>query len=190
MQNDFADPAGQSLRRTAATVSSRWSMPRSSEPWAPVRQWCTPRTGIPRRLPTSPRMAVSGPCIVWRTPGAPSSTPRLIVAGPTIRKGIAGEDGYSGFTVADPETGATPPTGMDRLLEELDIAEVVVVGLALDYCVKATALDARASRTEDRAPPASHRRGRTRAGGWRPGTARNAQRPESNWRDRPWRPGR
>ena len=69
--------------------------------------------------------------------------PRLIVAGPTIRKGIAGEDGYSGFTVADPETGATSPTGMHRLLVELDITEVVVVGLALDYCVKATALDAR-----------------------------------------------
>ena len=69
--------------------------------------------------------------------------PRLIVAGPTIRKGIAGEDGYSGFTVADPETGATSPTGMHRLLDDLDITEVVVVGLALDYCVKATALDAR-----------------------------------------------
>ena len=69
--------------------------------------------------------------------------PRLIVAGPTIRKGIAGEDGYSGFTVADPETGATSPTGMHRLLDDLDITDVVVVGLALDYCVKATALDAR-----------------------------------------------
>lgn len=69
--------------------------------------------------------------------------PDLVVDGPVVRKGTGGEDGYSGFTMADPETGATSPTGMGDLLGERDIERVVVVGLALDVCVKATALDAK-----------------------------------------------
>ena len=59
-----------------------------------------------------------------------------------IQKGVGGEDGYSGFTVADPKTGETAPTGLDDLLKEKGIEKVVVVGLATDYCVKATAIDA------------------------------------------------
>jgi nicotinamidase/pyrazinamidase len=68
--------------------------------------------------------------------------PRLLVAGPTVRKGSNGEDGYSGFTMRDPESGETTPTALESLLRERDITEVVVVGLAFDVCVKATALDA------------------------------------------------
>ena len=69
--------------------------------------------------------------------------PRLtVVDGERVRTGIGGEDGYSGFTVADPVTGATSPTGLDQLLRERGVTRVVVVGLATDYCVKATALDA------------------------------------------------
>ena len=71
--------------------------------------------------------------------------PDLDTAGPVISKGMGGEDGYSGFTVRDPESGEESPTGMQDLLEEHSIARVVVVGLALDYCVKATALDAAAA---------------------------------------------
>ena len=43
----------------------------------------------------------------------------------------------------DPETGATIPTELDDLLREAGVDAVVVVGLATDYCVLATALDAR-----------------------------------------------
>ncbi len=68
--------------------------------------------------------------------------PRLLVAGPSVKKGVGGEDGYSGFTVRDPVTGETSPTGLAGLLSEAGVTKVVVVGLALDYCVKATALDA------------------------------------------------
>ena len=42
-------------------------------------------------------------------------------------------EGYSGFE----------GTGLDRLLRDRDVDAVDVAGLALDYCVKATALDAR-----------------------------------------------
>jgi nicotinamidase/pyrazinamidase len=44
--------------------------------------------------------------------------------------------------MADPETGATSSTGLAELLRSRDVENVVVVGLATDYCVKATALDA------------------------------------------------
>lgn len=68
--------------------------------------------------------------------------PDLVVLGEEIKKGVGGEDGYSGFSVRDPETGKQTPTGLKRLFQDKGISEVVVVGLATDYCVKETALDA------------------------------------------------
>jgi nicotinamidase/pyrazinamidase len=61
---------------------------------------------------------------------------------PRVRKGTNGEDGYSGFTMRDPESGEETPTELEGLLRERDIERVVVCGLATDYCVLATALDA------------------------------------------------
>ncbi len=46
---------------------------------------------------------------------------------------VAGLEGYSGFE----------GTELERLLRERGVDEVDIAGLALDYCVKATALDAR-----------------------------------------------
>lgn len=60
---------------------------------------------------------------------------------PRIQKGVKGEDGYSGFNVADPKTGAKSPTDLENMLREKGIEKMVVVGLATDYCVKATAID-------------------------------------------------
>lgn len=67
----------------------------------------------------------------------------LDVFGPTVRKGTSGEDGYSGFTVRDPATGQETPTGLQSLLRKQGVTTVLVAGLATDYCVKSTALDAR-----------------------------------------------
>lgn len=61
---------------------------------------------------------------------------------PRIRKGANGEDGYSGFTMRHPTTGEEIPTELQPLLSDAGVQRVVVVGLATDYCVKATALDA------------------------------------------------
>lgn len=66
----------------------------------------------------------------------------LDVTGSVIRKGVGGEDGYSAFAVRDPQTGREQATGLADLLRERGIERVVVVGLATDYCVKETALDA------------------------------------------------
>lgn len=61
----------------------------------------------------------------------------------SLHKGVGGEDGYSGFTVRDPTTGEERATGLETMLRERGVERVVVVGLATDYCVRATALDAK-----------------------------------------------
>jgi nicotinamidase/pyrazinamidase len=66
----------------------------------------------------------------------------LTVEGPVVRKGVNGEDGYSAFTMREPVTGATMPTELEGLLRHRAVRSVVVCGVATDYCVKATALDA------------------------------------------------
>src|SRR5262245_12270426 len=68
--------------------------------------------------------------------------PELQVEGEVVRKGTGAEDGYSGFSVADIETGDHRPTRLEGLLRSHGIERVVIIGLATDYCVKETALDA------------------------------------------------
>lgn len=68
--------------------------------------------------------------------------PALVDHGKVIRKGTGGEDGYSGFTVRDPETGEESSTGLEAMLRDTDITAVAVLGLATDYCVLQTAVDA------------------------------------------------
>jgi nicotinamidase/pyrazinamidase len=57
-----------------------------------------------------------------------------------IKTGVGGEDGYSAFNVRDPLSGEVTPTGLVDRLE--GVSQVVVLGIALDYCVKETAIDA------------------------------------------------
>ena len=68
--------------------------------------------------------------------------PDLVVSGGEVKKGTSGEDGYSGFTVRDLETGTESSTGLEALLRDTGTTEVFVLGLATDYCVRETALDA------------------------------------------------
>jgi nicotinamidase/pyrazinamidase len=68
--------------------------------------------------------------------------PALRVAGATVRKGTGGEDGYSGFTMRDPVSGVEHSTGLTEVLRADGVTAVVIAGLATDYCVRATALDA------------------------------------------------
>jgi nicotinamidase/pyrazinamidase len=66
----------------------------------------------------------------------------LTVDGPVVRKGVDGGDGYSGFSVRDPVSGEEESTELGSLLHDAGVHRVVVVGLAGDVCVAATARDA------------------------------------------------
>ena len=142
VQNDFADPDGSlSVRGGDATVPAiNGEIETARAAGAPVfytQDWHPPDT---------PHFAKDGgtwPVHCVRDTWGAELHPDLEVVGPVVRKGSNGEDGYSGFTMRDPVTGETTPTELDAWLRERAVRRVVVVGLATDYCVKATALDAR-----------------------------------------------
>lgn len=60
---------------------------------------------------------------------------------PLVRKGSGPEDGYSAFSVLDLETRQTRGTELSVVLEEHGIMDIVVIGLAGDWCVRETAVD-------------------------------------------------
>ncbi len=141
VQNDFADPAGSLsvaggsdvvaiLNREIARARDAGSLVVYTQDWHP---------------PITPHFARDGG--VWPVHCVAGSWgaelhPRLVVDGPTVRKGANGEDGYSGFTMRDATDGEEVPTELDELLRANGVERVVVGGLATDYCVRATALDA------------------------------------------------
>lgn len=69
--------------------------------------------------------------------------PGLRVEGPIVRKGADGKDGYSGFSVRDPTSGDVSATQLESLLRERKVERLVIAGIATDYCVVETTLDAR-----------------------------------------------
>jgi nicotinamidase/pyrazinamidase len=80
---------------------------------------------------------------VWNTQGAEISRDLDIPqAQLIIRKGYNGQiDSYSGFQEADRQT----TTGLAGYLNERDIERLYIVGLATDFCVGWTAIDAAAA---------------------------------------------
>lgn len=67
----------------------------------------------------------------------------LVVDGPIVRKGEDGNDGYSGFSVRDPASGERRDTILHEALRAAGVKRLVILGLATDYCVVETVLDAR-----------------------------------------------
>ena len=141
VQNDFADPDGSLYVRDADSVidvanheielaRAAGALVAYTQDWHPAD---TPHFAKDGGI--WPVHCVAG---TW---GA-ELHPRLVIAGQSVRKGTGGEDGYSGFTMVHPTSGESSPTGLHDLLRGHDIERVVVVGLATDYCVKETALDA------------------------------------------------
>jgi nicotinamidase/pyrazinamidase len=141
LQNDFADRAGSLFVRGADAVVGRVNddVQRAAAGAALVvytQDWHPSST---------PHFAKDGG--IWPVHCVAESWgaelhPDLIVAGTSIRKGSNGEDGYSGFTMRDPITGVEQPTQLEALLRDRGIRRVVVCGLATDYCVRGTVLDA------------------------------------------------
>ena len=143
VQNDFADPSGSlyvaggdtevvpAVNREVAEAVAAGSSVFYTQDWHPER---------------TPHFAIDGG--IWPVHCVAGSTgadfhPDLRVEGPRVRKGTNGEDGYSGFTMRDPASGDTLPTPLTSMIREAGCRRVVVVGLALDYCVKDTALDSK-----------------------------------------------
>jgi nicotinamidase/pyrazinamidase len=142
VQNDFADPAG-----SLAVARAEHILPRVNAQIAAARAAGALVAYTQDWHPAStPHFAKDGGiwpvhCVAG-TWGA-ELHPDLTVDGPIIRKGSNGEDGYSGFSMRDPQTGEERPTELEGLLRERGVTRVAVCGLATDYCVNATALDAR-----------------------------------------------
>ena len=141
VQNDFADPTGSLYVQGGEEVSpivnreidralAAGAIVVYTQDWHPA---------------STPHFAKDGG--VWPVHCVASTWgaelhPDLIVVGGVVRKGTGGEDGYSGFSMRDPETGETSRTDLESALRDQGVARVVIVGLATDYCVRETALDA------------------------------------------------
>jgi nicotinamidase/pyrazinamidase len=142
VQNDFAHPDGSlyvsgaekvidAVNREIAAAHAAGALVVTTQDWHP---------------PVTPHFAKDGG--VWPvhcvadTWGA-ALHERLHPGDHTVFKGVGGEDGYSGFSMVHPTSGDRTPTGLDDLLRSQGIERVVVAGLATDYCVKETVLDAR-----------------------------------------------
>ena len=141
VQNDFADPGGSLYVQEGEKVITpiNAEIRKAQDAGALVvytQDW------HPERTPHFERDGGIWPVHCVQGTWGAELHPDLHVTGEVVQKGTGGEDGYSGFTVRDPRTGETSETRLAALLEEHGIAETVVVGLATDYCVKETAIDA------------------------------------------------
>ena len=141
VQNDFADPSGSlyvqggdtevvpAVNREIDGAVAAGASIFYTQDWHPER---------------TPHFAVDGGIWPVHCVGGSAGAdfhPDLRVEGPSVHKGANGEDGYSGFTMRDPVSGETIPTPLASMIRDVACNRVVVVGLALDYCVKDTALD-------------------------------------------------
>ena len=142
VQNDFADPKGslfvQGGDAVVPRINEQIQLAGAGSAFIVYNQDWHP--------PSTPHFAKDGG--IWsvhcvaETWGA-ELHPGLVVAGPSVRKGSNGEDGYSGFTMRDPISGEDRPTALEEMLRDHAVTQVVVTGLATDYCVRGTVLDAR-----------------------------------------------
>jgi nicotinamidase/pyrazinamidase len=140
VQNDFADPKGSLYVSGGEGVVPKINeaIGRARGAGAPVvytQDWHPPSTPhFQKDGGIWPVHCVQG---TW---GA-EFHPGLDVEGEVVQKGTDGKDGYSGFSVRDPESGETAPTRLEKLLRDRGVGRIVVAGLATDYCVKETAID-------------------------------------------------
>ena len=132
-QNDFT-PGGALAVPDGDTIAAEDQRARRAP--ATTTSSSPPATGTPPTTAPSRRRAAPWPvhCVAGHAGRAAAPRPRPHARSTSIvDKGQAVDtDGYSGFEGTD----------LEELLRERGITQVTVVGLATDYCVKNTALDA------------------------------------------------
>ena len=141
VQNDFADPKGSLYVQEGEHVVPiiNRQIDRAQAAGVPVvytMDWHPPDT------PHFAKYGGKWPVHCVRNTWGAELHPDLKVAGEIIQKAKGPEDGYSGFSVEHLPTGERRETGLEQLLRERGVNHVVIAGLATDYCVKETALDA------------------------------------------------
>jgi nicotinamidase/pyrazinamidase len=154
VQNDFlpggalAVPEGDKVIPVINQLSQDFDLVFTTQDWHPANH-CSFATSHPGKK-VGDRILIDGQeQILWPvhcvqdTYGAELAAglhPKVISGSVRISKGTdARVDSYSGFF----ENNRKRATGLAELLRRHGIDEVTIVGLATDYCVKATALDAR-----------------------------------------------
>jgi nicotinamidase/pyrazinamidase len=142
VQNDFADPKGSLYVRGGEDVvpvaNREIEQARAARAYVVYTQdW------HPESTPHFEKDGGIWPVHCVQDTWGAAFHPDLVVEGDVVQKGTGGEDGYSGFTVRDPESGDTQRTKLEGLLRDHGVERLVILGLATDYCVKDTSLDAR-----------------------------------------------
>jgi nicotinamidase/pyrazinamidase len=143
VQNDFADPAGNLyveggehlipiIDREITSAVEAGALVVYTQDWHPEH---------------TPHFAQDGGIwpvhCVQDTWGAAFHPDLDVVHGEIVRKGADGRDGYSGFSVRDPQSGEVDDTLMHEILQAAGVERLVICGLATDYCVVETVGDAR-----------------------------------------------
>ncbi|WP_254509436.1 bifunctional nicotinamidase/pyrazinamidase [Anatilimnocola floriformis] len=151
IQNDFlpggtlAVPQGDEVVAVANELMPQYDLVVATQDWHPAdhqsfaRHHPGSQVGDVIELHGLPQVLWPVHC-VQGTSGADFS-PRLNLAGiqHVVQKGTDREvDSYSGFF----DNARRRATGLEKLLRENRVEDVHVLGLATDYCVRATAIDA------------------------------------------------
>ena len=154
VQNDFlpggalAVPHGDEVVPLINRLAARFDNVVLTQDWHP-RDHASFASSHPGKKPFETIDLPYGTQVLWPdhcvqgTPGAAfHASLEISKAQLVIRKGFHRDiDSYSGFVEADRSTS----TGLAGYLNERDLRELYVCGLATDFCVAWTALDARAA---------------------------------------------
>ena len=159
IQNDFlpggalAVPRGDEVVPVANRIMDRFDRVIATQDWHPANHGSFAANHPGRRIGETVELA-GQPQILWpvhcvqHTPGAEFAPElNLSAVGSVFQKGLDPDiDSYSGFY----DNGRRRSTGLGEFLREQGVDRVYIMGLATDYCVKFTALDARSLGFETR----------------------------------------
>ena len=159
IQNDFlpggalAVPRGDEVVAVANRIMDRFELVIATQDWHPANHGSFAANHPGRCIGETVELA-GQPQILWpvhcvqHTPGAEFAPElNLSAVGSVFQKGLDPDiDSYSGFY----DNGRRRSTGLGEFLREQGVDRVYIMGLATDYCVKFTALDARSLGFETR----------------------------------------